>query len=47
MMRLWLVWLLMGALGLVGYDALRASQNSRSEEVHAMDGGNGFPPPPH
>jgi hypothetical protein len=46
MMRLWLVWTLIGALGLVGYDAFWASKVSRPNDVHAMEGGNGLPPPP-
>jgi hypothetical protein len=46
MIRVGLIWLLMGALGLVGYDAYRSGKAPKRGEVHTMEGGNGYPPPP-
>jgi hypothetical protein len=56
MYRILAVWFLLGALGLAGYDAYieretqgRVGQPAPAEAgaAHAMEGGNGLPPPVH
>ena len=58
MLKAVLTTLLVAALGLLGYDASLGSRVIRERravttpateagDMHTMDGGDGFPPPPH